>query len=100
MKVEYAKKSLADLREILSYYATNESPALAAKVAARIQEVVARIARAPESGRPVMPRPGVRVVPLLHYRYNIFYFHTVSGETVRILHIRHTSRRPWTGGPR
>lgn len=97
MKVEYATKALSDLNEIAAYYATNENPALAAKVADRIQEVVARIARVPKSGRPVMQRPGVRVVPLLHYRYNVFYFYAVSGEAVRILHIRHTSRRPWTG---
>lgn len=99
MKVEYAKKALSDLSEIAAYYAGDENHFLAAKVAARILEVVARIARVPESGRPVMQRPGVRVVPLLHYRYNIFYFYAVSGATIRILHIRHTSRRPWTGDP-
>jgi plasmid stabilization system protein ParE len=63
-------------------------------VAARIQEVVARLARLPESGRPVTDRPGIRVAPLLRYRYNIFY--AVTGDSIRILHIRHTSRRPWT----
>ena len=49
----------------------------------------------PRSGRPVPDREGVRVAPLLRYPYNIFY--AVVGETVRIVHIRHTSRRPWTG---
>jgi plasmid stabilization system protein ParE len=41
----------------------------------------------------VIDRPGVRVAPLLRYRYNIFY--AVTGDTIRILHIRHTSRQRW-----
>lgn len=32
---------------------------------------------------------------MLRFRYNVFY--AVTGDRVRILHIRHTSRRPWTG---
>lgn len=97
MKVEYAKKALSDLRDIATYYGAFDNPVIAAKVAARIQEVVARIAGAPASGRPVIERPGVRVVSLLHYHYNIFYFYAISGATIRVLHIRHTSRRPWSG---
>jgi plasmid stabilization system protein ParE len=41
----------------------------------------------------VEQRPGVRVVPLIRYPYKIFY--RIADDTVRILHIRHTSRRPW-----
>jgi toxin ParE1/3/4 len=99
MKVEYTKKALFDLRDIAAYYDSCDNPAAAAKVADRIQAVVARLARAPESGRPVSGRSGVRVVSLLQYRYNIFYFYAVRGETIRILHIRHTSRRPWSREP-
>jgi hypothetical protein len=29
------------------------------------------------------------------YHYKIFY--SVVGDTVEIIHVRHTSRRPWTG---
>jgi plasmid stabilization system protein ParE len=43
-----------------------------------------------------MPEQRVRVVPLLRYPYLIFYEITQSG-TIRVLHIRHTSRRPWLG---
>jgi plasmid stabilization system protein ParE len=97
MKLEYAKKALADLNEIAAFYTASENPAVAAKIAVRIQEVVGRIVRMPGSGRPVIERPGVRVVSLLHYHYNVFYFYAVADETIRILHIRHTSRRRWTG---
>ena len=96
MKVEYATKALSDLREIAAYYAASDNLALADKVAERIEEVVMRVARAPETGRPVIERPGVRVVSLLPYRYNVFYFYAIGSRMVRILHIRHTSRRPWS----
>lgn len=95
MKVEYARQALSDLRDIAAYYAACDNPAIAAKIAARIQEAVARIAAAPNSGRPVVERSHVHIIPVLHFRYNIFYFYEVSGEMIRILHIRHTSRRPW-----
>ncbi len=95
MTVEYSRHALSDIREIAAYYAASDDPRVGERVAARIQEVVARIAQVPESGRPVTDRPGIRVVPLLRYRYNIFY--AVTPDRIRILHIRHTSRRPWTG---
>jgi plasmid stabilization system protein ParE len=97
MKVEYAKKAVSDLSEIAAFHTASDNPAVAAKIAVRIQEVVRRIVQMPGSGRPVIQRPGVRVVSLLHYHYNIFYFYAATAETIRILHIRHTSRRPWTG---
>ena len=93
MRVEYSKRAVADLRQIAAYYNRSGNPALAERVAARIQEVVARIAEFPVSGRAVPQRPGVRVVPLLSYRYKIFY--RVIRDSVLIVHIRHTSRRPY-----
>ena len=93
MKVEYSKRALSDLKEIAAYCATLDDPSVGERIAARIEAVVNRIAQLPQSGRPVVQRPGVRVVPLLRYRYVIFY--AVRGKTVRILHVRHTSRRPW-----
>jgi toxin ParE1/3/4 len=100
MKVEYAKRALSDLSEIVAFYAVCNNPTVGDKIAVRIKEVIARIVLMPGSGRPVTQRPGVRVVSLLHYHYNIFYFYAVTDETIRILHIRHTSRRAWTGDRR
>jgi toxin ParE1/3/4 len=93
MRVEFSKRAISDLRQIAAYYARSGAPAIGERIAARIQEVIARIATSPMSGRPVVQRPGVRVVLLLSYRYKIFY--TVMGDTIRIVHIRHTSRRPY-----
>ena len=93
MRVEYSKRAIADLRQIASYHARSDNPAVAERIAARIQEVVAQITGSPLSGRSVTQRPGVRVVLLVTYRYKIFY--RVAGDTIRIIHIRHTSRRPY-----
>ena len=93
MRVEYSKRAITDLRQIAAYYARSGAPTVGERIAARIQEVVARIAGWPLSGRSIAQRPGVRVILLLGYRYKIFY--RVTGDTIRILHIRHTSRRPY-----
>jgi toxin ParE1/3/4 len=93
MRVEYSKRAIADLRNIAAYYARSGDLAVAESIAVHIQEVVARLAEFPQSGRAVAQRPGVRVVLLLRYRYRIFY--RVIDDAVSILHIRHTSRRPY-----
>jgi plasmid stabilization system protein ParE len=95
MKVEYSKRAVSDLRKIADYHRRSDNPVIGERIEAGIKRTVGRIARAPESGRAVVQRPSVRVVPLLRYRYLIFY--RVTGDTLRILHIRHTARRPWAG---
>jgi toxin ParE1/3/4 len=93
MRVEYSKRAIADIRQIAAYFARAGAPAVGERIAARIQEVVARIAGSPLSGRSVVQRPGVRVVSLANYRYKLFY--RAAGDTVLIVHIRHTARRPY-----
>ena len=92
MKVEYSKRAAADLRKVSA-----DSLAFGEKVAAavelRIGEIVEQIRRRPESRPGIIQRPGVRVALLIRYPYKIFY--RVLEGRVRILHIRHTSRRPW-----
>ena len=93
MRVEYSKRAVADIRQVAAYHTRFGSPAVAERIAARIQQVVVQITGSPLSGRSVVQRPGVRVVLLVNYRSKIFY--RVAGETIRIIHIRHTSRRPY-----
>jgi plasmid stabilization system protein ParE len=95
MNVEYSKRAVSDLRQIAAYYASSDDAAVGEKIASAIRDLAARIAEAPQRGRPVVQRPGVRVMLLVRYRYKIFY--QVVGAAVRIIHIRHTSRRPWPG---
>jgi plasmid stabilization system protein ParE len=42
--------------------------------------------------------PDIRVKIVRPYRYKIFY-RIVASDTIRIIHVRHASRRPWSGEP-
>jgi plasmid stabilization system protein ParE len=93
MKIEFTKQALADLRKISADSLAFGEP-VAARVEARIHGVIARLAAHPEAAARVAERPGMHVVPLIRYPYKIFY-RVIEGG-VRIVHIRHTARRPWT----
>jgi toxin ParE1/3/4 len=93
MKVEYSNRVLADLRKLSAGSQATFGHRVAAVLEARIRAIVEQIRQAPESAPRVEQRPGVRVVPLVRYPYKIFY--RIPNDTVRILHVRHTSRRPW-----
>jgi plasmid stabilization system protein ParE len=93
VRVEYWERALTDLRQIAVYYARSRNSAIADKIAQRIQQIIARIAVSPLDGRAVVGRPGVRAALVPSYRYKIF--HRVTGDAIRIVHIRHTSRRPY-----
>jgi toxin ParE1/3/4 len=94
VKVEFTNRAVGDLRRISIQSHTEYGAAVAAALELRIRNVVDQIANAPESAPRVEQRPGMRVLPLVRYPFKIFY--RIVGETVRILHIRHTARRPWT----
>ena len=93
MKVEYSNRALADLRKLSAGSQAIFGHRVAAALEVRIRAIVEQIRQAPESAPQVEQRPGVRVMPLIRYPYKIFY--RIVDDTVRILHIRHTSRRPW-----
>jgi plasmid stabilization system protein ParE len=92
MKVVYTEEALKDLDAIADWLVVHY-PAVAPAVERRIRNIVAHIARWPESSRRSAKRPGVRVVPLGRYPYKIFY--RVTDDTVEILHVHHAARRPW-----
>ena len=92
MKVEYAKRAIADLHKASAdSRAFGEMVAVAVEV--RIREIVKYIREHPEGRQPVPERPGVHVASLVRFPYNIFY--RIFDDRVRILHIRHTSRKVW-----
>jgi toxin ParE1/3/4 len=66
-----------------------------AALEARIRQVISHIAEHPEAAPRVGERPGVHVVSLIRYPYRIFC--RILPDRIRILHIRHSSRRPWRG---
>ncbi len=96
MNVEYTRQAVADLRKIAADSKTYGS-VVATAVEARIRRVIAQIAEHPNSAPDVEERPGVHVISLIRFPYKIFY--RILPDGVRILHIRHTARRPWTARP-
>ncbi|WKA29559.1 type II toxin-antitoxin system RelE/ParE family toxin [Bradyrhizobium roseum] len=57
-----------------------------------MEDVIDRICRVPESSPRVSQRSQVRVASVVGYPFRIFY--RVRKDTIDILRIRHTSRRP------
>ena|SRR5271168_580528 len=94
MKLVYSPRAVADLGEIAEYYTTRASPAISQSIQRRFVDTIDRICRAPESAPRIAQRSDVRVATVVRYPFRIFY--RVRGDTVDILHIRHTSRRPPT----
>ena len=92
MKLVYSRRAVADLGEIAIYYAANASPAIAEAIERRLVNVIDRICHAPEASPRVSQRSQVRAATVVRYPFRIFY--RIRGDTVDILHIRHTSRRP------
>jgi toxin ParE1/3/4 len=95
MKVEYARRAIADLRKISADSRQAFGDRVAKALEARIRAVIDHVSREPLSAPVVDQRPGVRVVPLVRYPFKVFY--RVLDDGVRIMHIRHTARRPWRG---
>jgi toxin ParE1/3/4 len=89
MKVVYTEEALRNLDEISDHIRQNY-PTILEAFRLRLQFVVARIARWPESAQEVADQSGVRVVPLVRYPYKVFY--RVASQTIEILYIHHSAR--------
>ena len=94
MKVEYSSRAYSDLEGIYEYYRRDGDLSRAATIEVNIREAMDRIIQFPNSGRRVRDRTNIRVTLLLQDSYKIFY--AISGNRIRVVHIRHTSRKPWT----
>jgi toxin ParE1/3/4 len=94
MRVRYTSEAFAD-RERIFEYLRERSPSGARNVMASIRDAVKLLQDQPNSGYKTND-PDVRVKFVIRYPYKIFY--RVRDDVVEIAHIRHTSRRPWTGG--
>ncbi len=93
MRVVYSPRAIRDLEQIGAYYRSAADDKIAGAIAERIELVIARLARHPQSAPRVVGRADVRAVLVLRYPYKIFY--RLRGDVVEILHIRHAARRPW-----
>ena len=93
MKLQYRAQALNDI-DAIHRYLEERSPSGARSVLRAIYASVQLIAEHPLSYQRT-DDPDIRVHVVQRYRYKIFY--SVVGEAVEIIHVRHTSRRPWTG---
>jgi plasmid stabilization system protein ParE len=93
MKVRYTPQARRDIGRIYAYL-NKRSPSGALNVSAAIYAGVRFIAERPKASERT-DNPIVRVKVVRRYRYKIFY--RINGDMVEILHVRHTSRRPWRG---
>ena len=93
MRVRYAPRARGDIERIYQYL-DERSPSGARNVLKAIYAGVQFISEHPEASERT-DDPTVRVKVVRRYRYKIFY--SIVGDVLEILHIRHTSRRPWTG---
>lgn len=90
MKVRFSRPAAAELDSIFAYI-YQRNPRAAGRIVARIQSVVAQLARYPSLGPPKY-KLGVRMFPVRGYPYLIFY--TIENDEVLILSVRHSARKP------
>jgi toxin ParE1/3/4 len=93
MRLQYRTQALADI-DAIHQYLEERNPSGARNVLRAIYASIQLIAEHPLSYQRT-DDPDIRVHVVQRYRYKIFY--SVVGDTVEIIHVRHTSRRPWTG---
>ena len=90
MRVRFTPQAFAD-REKIFEYLRDRSPSGARNLLASIRDTVRLLGEHPYSGYKTND-PDMRVKFVTRYPYTIFYR---VREEVEIIHIRHTSFRPW-----
>jgi len=88
MNVRYTESALGEVDEILAHIAKN-NPLAADEVAVVLRATIRRITDYPRLAIET-DEPGVRVAPILPYRYLIFY--SIDDDTVIIRNVLHSAR--------
>ena len=96
MNVRYSRRATSDLSSI-HQYVSEHSLAGALRVMTGIYASIEFIRRNPY-GSEETNIDEVRVKVVRNYRFKIFYRILERDDVVEIINVRHTSRRPWSGG--
>jgi toxin ParE1/3/4 len=95
MNIRYSPRATSDLESIREYL-ISRSPKGAANVLTAIYAAVEFIRRHPEAAEATRIRD-VRAKIIRRYQFKIFYRVVNADNAIEIVHVRHTSRRPWSG---
>jgi toxin ParE1/3/4 len=90
VKVRFTRKAQANLGAIFRHVSA-DNPEVAATLVLRIERLIEKLALYPQLGRRTEP-PGRRVLTVPGIPYRVFY--RITENEIRILTVRHTSRRP------
>jgi plasmid stabilization system protein ParE len=96
MIIRYSARATRDLESIYEYL-SQRSPRGALHVLTAIYAAVEFVRRDPEAAE-ATTIDGIRMKVVHRYRFKIFYRAIRSEDAVEVVHVRHTSRRPWAGG--
>jgi toxin ParE1/3/4 len=94
MRVRYTPRARADLETIFSYL-DSRNPFAAQSVKREIERSAAALALLPYLGVLIDRSPEFRSLRVGRYPYRLYY--RIRNNEVWIIHIRHASRRPWSG---
>jgi plasmid stabilization system protein ParE len=89
LRLIMTRRAERDLARVKAYIAQH-NPAAAERVRQRIRQSIVLLCDYPYLGRPTA-RAEVLMTSVPRYRYKIYF--TVVGDELRIIHIRHGSRR-------
>ena len=90
MKIRLDAQAKSDLKQIREYLLQHASESGANKVREHLRTRIARLVKTPSIGVATSD-PQVRILSPAKHPYRIYF--SVEGDTIVILHIRHTARR-------
>jgi len=93
MKVRYTARALAERERIFSYL-NERNPQAARRIVGRIIRRIRSLEHNPYSGRRT-DRGDLHTFWVAGTTYRVYY--RIDRDAVVIIHIRHTSQRPWPG---
>jgi len=91
MRIAYSPRAVFQINQAFDYIAADDLPAARAFMT-RVEAIAALLANRPGAGRKTS-KPGVQVIGLSPYRYLLFYRVLPENDQIRIVRLRHMSRR-------
>ena len=91
MKVSYSPRAIAQITEAFDYIA-EDNPAAANDFLLRVESIANLLALRPGIGR-MTRKTGVQVIGLQPFRYLLFYKVLEQWHELRIIRVRHMSRK-------